>query len=383
MKTLSEVVINTPKSKVRKLFDMAAGKSNVISLGIGQPDFPSPDVLIEGTIKALKEKKTMYPPTRGLPELLKIISKKEKKEHNIESNWENNVIVTTGGSQAISLAMAVTLNPKDEVALSSPNFLSYLYVLQFNYAKAIEIKRNNDLSPDFDAIKKSITPKTKLFIVNSPNNPTGYVYKKKDWESLANIIIENDLYLLSDECYDKYLYDDNIHISPASLNGMAERTITLNSISKTYSATGLRLGYVIANQDIITLMEKYHQYTTAGVNHPIQYGTLAALSHDISYLTEIIKGYSKRRDLVYDRLNKIGLTVSKPGGAFYIMPSIRHLNISSDDFAMQLMDKKAVAVVPGDIFGKFSDDRIRISYATDIATLNSALDRIEDFVSYL
>ena len=383
MKDLSDVVKHAPKSKVRKLFNLAASKPDIISLGIGQPDFPAPEPLINGTIDALKSRKTVYPPTRGLPELLKIISETTKKERGIESNWEDNLMITNGASQALALAMAIILNPDDEVVLSSPNFLSYYYILQFQYAKAIEIKRNDDLSPDFDSMKKSITPKTKLIIANSPNNPTGYVYKQKEWEELADIVIENDLYLLSDECYDKIVYDDNKHISPASLNGMGDRTVTINSISKTFAATGLRLGYVFANSEIITQMEKYHQYTAAGVNHPTQYGALAAFKYGSSYLGDIIRDYEKRRDFVYKKLNVIGLNVSKPGGAFYIMPKIGHLGLSSDEFSMKLVEEKGVAVIPGDVFGIYSDDRIRISYATSMDKLERAMEKIEEFVNTL
>lgn len=383
MKDLSDVVKKAPKSKVRKLFNLAANRPDVISLGIGQPDFPAPEPLINGTINALKDRKTVYPPTRGLPELLKIISETAKKQSGIESNWEDNLMITNGASQALALALAITLNPNDEVVLSSPNFLSYYYILQFQYAKAIEIKRNDDLSPDFDSMKKAITPKTKLIIVNSPNNPTGYVYKQKDWEELAEMVTENDLFLLSDECYDKFIYDDNKHLSPASLNGMKDRTITINSISKTFAATGLRLGYVIANSEITNQMEKYHQYTAAGVNHPTQYGAIAAFKHGSSYLNEIIKDYEKRRDFVYEKLNKNGLNVSKPGGAFYIMPKIGHFGLSSDEFSMKLVEEKGVAVIPGDVFGIYSDDRIRISYATSMDKLEQATEKIGEFVNTL
>jgi aminotransferase len=232
-------------------------------------------------------------------------------------------------------------------------------------------------------MKRKITPNTKMIIVNSPNNPTGYVYKKKEWEELAEIVIENDLYLLSDECYYKYVYDNNVHISPASLNGMEDRTITLNSISKTYSATGLRLGYVVANSDIITLMEKYHQYSVAGVNHPTQVGTVKAMQSKGLNFDKIRSAFVSRRDLSFNRLRGMGFEVSKPEGAFYIMPSIKKFGLSADEFSMKLIEKEGVAVVPGDIFGSYSDHRIRISYATDTGKLKTAYDRIEKFVSKL
>lgn len=383
MKKLSETISNTPKSKIRKLFDLAAGKSDIISLGIGQPDTPSPQSLIDGTIEALKNRKTVYAPTRGIPELLKTIEKKAKVENNINAEWKKNIIITNGGSQSITLAMATLLNPKDEILLSSPNFLSYFYCSRFFYSIPVEVQRYENFSPNFDLMRKKITPKTKAIIINSPNNPTGYTYSRKDWEELANIVIDNDLFLISDEVYEKYVYDDNKPFSPASMNGMENRTVTLNAISKTFSATGFRLGYVIANEEIITLMEKYLQYTAAGVNHPTQFGAVAAYTSNDSNFDELRKLFKERRDLVYTRLNKMGLKVEKPGGSFYIMPSIKDLNISADDFALKLMEEKGVAVVPGDGFGSYSSDMIRISYAIQIEKLEQAMNKIEEFISSL
>ncbi|MHA1395834.1 MAG: pyridoxal phosphate-dependent aminotransferase, partial [Promethearchaeota archaeon] len=354
MKELSSAVLNAPKSKIRKLFDMAAGRTDVISLGIGQPDNPSPQSLIDGTIKALNERKTMYAPTRGIPELRKVIAEKVKKENKIDADWEKNIIIANGGSQAITFGFAVTVNPGDEILINSPNFVSYFYCSQFFYGKTIEIPRNADLSPNFDKLKNNITKKLKIMLICSPNNPTGYVLNKKEWEELADIVIENDLYLISDEPYEKFVYDNNKALSPASLNGMFERTITLNCISKSFAAPGFRLGYVVASEQLINLMEVYMQYTIAGVNHPAQYGAVQAFREGMDWFPKVLKSYKERRDIIYERLKKMGFEVSKPGGAFYIMPSIKKFKMSADDFSMKLMEEKGVAVVPGDIFGKYS-----------------------------
>lgn len=380
MKPLSNIVKNAPKSKIRKLFDMAAGRSDVISLGIGQPDFSTPQPLIDGTIEALKARKTMYAPTRGVPELRNLVAEKVGKENGIKADGNCNVIIANGGSQAITLAMAVILNPGDEVLFSSPNFVSYFYCTQFFQAKVVEIPRNHDLSPNFDEYRKKITSKTKAIIVCSPNNPSGYTYTRKEWEELKDIVIENDLYLISDEVYERFVYDDRTPLSPASLEGMAERTITLNAVSKTYAAPGYRLGYVVASDKIVDLMEKYMQYTVAGVNHAAQYGAITAMKADQDFFAPIKKQFIERRDFVYKRLADIGFEVSKPNGSFYIMPSVSSFNISADDFAMQLMKEKAVAVVPGDIFGSYSADKIRISYAVEMTKLEEAMNRIESFV---
>ena len=380
MKELSQKVAKAPKSKIRELFDLASGRKEVISLGIGQPDFETPDPAIEGNINALKKKITYYAPTRGTPELLKLLEDKLRKFNNIEANWDKNIIVTNGGSQALSLTFATVFNPGDEIIISSPNFLSYFYLALFYGVKVVEIKRNDDFSINLTEIQKAITPNTKAILINSPNNPTGYVLTLKELTRINEIVIENDLYLISDEVYENYLYDGLRHYSPASFKAMFERTITLNAMSKLFSATGFRLGYVAANKEIIDLMEKYHQYSAAGTNHAAQYGFIEALKMDRSFFKEILQNFDKRRLLTYNRLTELNFEVVKPKGAFYIMPSIKNFHISSSEFSRRIMESQGVAIVPGDIFGSYSDDRLRISYATEYSKLSEALDRIEKFI---
>jgi aminotransferase len=383
MKELSQKVAKAPKSKIRELFDLASGRKDVISLGIGQPDFATPDPAIEGNINALKKKITYYAPTRGTPELLKLLENKLRKFNNIEANWDKNIIVTNGGSQALSLTFATVFNPGDEIIISSPNFLSYFYLALFYGVKVVEIKRNDDFSINLIEIQKAITPNTKAILINSPNNPTGYVLSLKELTRINEIVIENDLYLISDEVYENYLYDGLRHYSPASFKEMFERTITLNAMSKLFSATGFRLGYVAASKEIIDLMEKYHQYSAAGTNHAAQYGFIEALKMDRSFFEEILQNFDKRRLLAYNRLTELNFEVVKPKGAFYIMPSIKNFHISSSEFSRRIMESQAVAIVPGNIFGSFSDDRLRISYATEYSKLSEALDRIEKFIASL
>ncbi|TXT64707.1 MAG: Aspartate aminotransferase [Promethearchaeota archaeon] len=384
MKELSKILKEkTPKSKIRELFDLAAGRSDVISLGIGQPDFDTPDPAIKGTIEALKKNITHYAPTRGIPLLLEQIEKKAKNVNHLSVNWKENIIITNGGSQALTLAFASLFNPGEELLVCSPNFISYFYLGPFFGVKVNEIKRNEDFSPDFDAMKHAITSKTKAILINSPNNPTGYAYSSQELEQLIQIVRENDLYLISDEVYENYIYDGLKHISPASKDEMFERTITINAMSKLYSATGFRLGYAIAREEIIDLMEKYHQYTVAGTNHAAQYGFSEALKMENHFFENILASYKQRRDFVYSRLREIGFQVVKPKGAFYIMPSLKKFNISSEDFSMKIMKEKGVAVVPGNIFGSFSEDKLRISYATEMKQLKEAMKRIEEFVEKL
>ena len=383
MKELSHKVAEAPKSKIRELFDLASGRKDIISLGIGQPDFATPDPAIEGNINALKKKITYYAPTRGTPELLKLLEEKLRNFNKIETVWDKNIIVTNGGSQALSLAYATIFNPGDEIIISSPNFLSYFYLALFYGVKVVEIKRNNDFSINFEEIERSINPKTKAILINSPNNPTGYALSLKELEKINDMVIKNDLYLISDEVYENYLYDGLKHISPASYNEMFERTITTNAMSKLFSATGFRLGYVVANEKIIELVEKYHQYTAAGTNHAAQYGFIEALKMDRSFFKAILQSFDKRRLLAYKRLNELNFEVEKPKGAFYIMPSIKNFQISSSEFSRRIMETQGVAIVPGDVFGSYSDDRLRISYATEYRKLSEALDRIEKFTSSL
>jgi len=385
VKDLSRVLKEkTPKSKIRELFDLAAGRSDVISLGIGQPDFGTPDPAIEGNITALKKNITQYAPTRGVPELMEQVADKVNQINNIVADPSKNIIITNGGSQALTLTFASIFNPGDELLLFSPNFISYFYLGPFFGVTVREIKRNDDFSPNLDQLERAITENTKAILINSPNNPTGYTFTAQEIRKLADIVLENDLYLMSDEVYENYIYDEGLeHLSPGSLDEMFERTITLNAMSKLYSATGFRLGYAVARSEIVDLMEKYHQYTVAGTNHAAQYGFIEALKMDNSFFNEILAEYKKRRDFTFKRLNEIGFDVVKPKGAFYIMPSLEPFGISSQEFSMQLMESKGVAVVPGDIFGSYSDKKLRISYATEMEKLKQAMNRIEDFIGNL
>jgi len=380
MKELSHKISQAPKSAIRELFDLALGRTDVISLGIGQPDFQTPDPAIQGNINALKNNITMYAPTRGIPELLELIENKLSKVNNIQTDWKDNIMVTNGASQAITLAYASIFNPGDELVISSPNFVSYLYCGLFFGIKVVEAERNKDFSPNIERIKNSITDKTKAILINSPNNPTGHALKLKELRELVDVVIENDLYLITDEVYENYIYDNLEHTSPASLNGMFERTITVNAMSKLFSATGFRLGYVVASKEIIDLMEKYHQYTVAGTNHAAQYGFIEALKMDTKFFDKIWKSFDERRLFVYNRLQQMGFETVKPLGAFYIMPSTKNFNMNGDEFSRAVMKQQAVAVVPGSIFGSFSNDRIRISYATEMKKLKEAMDRIEKFI---
>ncbi len=380
MKDLSKAVLNSKKSSIRKLFELVLSAKNAISFGIGQPDFSAPEHVDEAFIKAIKQGKSQYAPTLGLPRLRELIAEKYRKENNIDWVNKENVMVSNGGSHALQLSYACLTNPGDEILVSSPNFLSYFYLSEFYGLKCVEIPRKSDLSPDFEKIQDGITQKTKFIIINSPNNPTGYVYTKEEMESLRDIVIDNDLYLISDEVYENFIYEGRTHISPACYDGMENRTITLNAMSKTFGTPGYRVGYIAAPSNVLSLMEKYAQYTAAGVSHPTQYAAISALENGNPNMDSIIFRYNENRKYCIERLKNMEFDVVEPRGAFYIMPSIEKFSDSSDQFAEELMKKQEVAVVPGSGFGSFSENLIRISYATTKDNLEEGFNRIEQFL---
>ncbi|MBN2156002.1 MAG: aminotransferase class I/II-fold pyridoxal phosphate-dependent enzyme [Candidatus Lokiarchaeota archaeon] len=383
MKPVSDAVLHSKKSSIRKLFELFLKSTDAISLGIGQPDFQTPENIMNGIRKALDNQKTMYPPALGIDELREAVGEKFRKENSMRWVQKENVMVTVGGSQAIALTFAALTNPGDEILINSPNFLSYYYIPAYYHTNLVEVARNPDYSINFEQLERKITPKTKLLIINSPNNPTGYVLTKNEVEKVVDLVIKHDLYLLSDEVYEKYLYNGRTHISPASLDGVEDRTITINSISKTFSATGLRVGYLAAPADIIPLMEKYAQYTAAGTAHPIQYGAVAGIKNGNPKMAEIIRKYDERRKYSFKRLEELNFDCPIPHGAFYIMPSVKNYAKTGDQFSEDLFNKQKVAVVGGSSFGSFSSDKVRISYATTKENLEKAFERIEKYLEDL
>ena len=386
VKPLSTKLKGIPRSNIRKLFDLLSSKQDAISLGIGQPDFGAPREVIDGTIAALEAGKgSVYAPTMGVPRLRELVAQKLERENNIVADPNANVLIAPGGSGTISLAFSALFNPGDELLMFSPNFVSYFHVARIFDATVVEAPRRADFGPDVDAIASLITPHTKAILINSPNNPTGYTYSKDELEAVSSLCVDNDLYLISDEVYEKYLYDGRQHVSPASLDGMADRTITINAFSKTFSVTGMRVGFLSANESITALMENFLQFTSAGTNHPCQYGAISGLEYLLenpSFLDEHVATYAARRDTCHARLNEMGLTCPKPGGAFYIMPDVSATGMNGDEFSSKLVDGHGVAVVPGSTFGQYSGNLVRISYALREDLLDEALNRIETFLGH-
>ena len=381
MKPLSDAILNSQKSAIRKLFELLLKSSDGISFGIGQPDFTSPDFVNDEIIKALKEHKTQYAPALGLPTLRRVVAQKFQNENNMKWVETENTMITNGGSQALQLCFAVLSNPGDEMIMSSPNFLSYIYLASYYHLKLVEVPRLENYAPDLEGIRQSITPKTKFIMINSPNNPTGYVFTKKQMDELVQIVLENDLYLVSDEVYEKFLYNDHIHISPASYDEMAERTLTLNALSKTFGATGLRLGYVAANKNIIGMITTTTPSTFCTVTKPTQYGAIEALVKGNPDIPQILQKYDKKRLFTLKRLKELQFDLVEPYGAFYIMPRLNpKWNMTSEVFSNDLVKEEHVACVPGNGFGSYSNNSLRISYATSDELLEEGFNRIERFL---
>ena len=322
----------------------------------------------------------MYAPTLGIPQLRNAVAEKCRRENNLSWVEAKNVIITNGGSQGIQFAYAALSNPGDEITLSSPNFLSYYYVASFYNLKAVEVPRKPDFSVDIEGIRKAVTPKTKFILINTPNNPTGYAFTKKEMDEIVQIVLENDLYLVSDEVYEKFLYEGRQHVSPASYPEMATRTVTMNAMSKTFGGPGLRCGYVVASEEIINLLEKYSQYVAAGVNHAVQYGAVAAYQKGNPEMDKIIASYDQKRRYSLKRLTELGFETPTPYGAFYIMPKISAFSKNSEAFSEAMMKAVEVAVVPGSGFGSYSNEYVRMCYAMDDKLLEEGFDRIERFL---
>jgi aspartate/methionine/tyrosine aminotransferase len=383
MKPLSQAIVNAKKSSIRRLFALVLEARNAISFGIGQPDFgPSPPVL-EAVKAALDRGVTGYAPAQGIPPALEAVAQKFREENAMSWVTPDHVILANGGSQGIQLAYDVLTNPGDEVIVNSPGFLSYYYMCDFTHTRCVEVPLQPDYSLDVNAILEAITPQTKLIVLNSPSNPTGYTCSEAEIKAVVDACIDHDLYLFSDEVYEHFLYEGARHISPASYPGMEDRTVTLNAMSKTFGGTGLRLGYLAASPDIIQNMEKYIQYCSAGVNHPMQYALLEALKLGNAELPTIVAKYDKKRRFAVKRLQELGFETPIPTGAFYIMPKVSPFGLDSDEFSMALMKHGEVAVVPGSAFGSFAGDAIRISFATTDENLEEGFNRIERFVGSL
>ncbi|PMC40662.1 aromatic amino acid aminotransferase [Bacillus sp. UMB0899] len=378
---LSSTVKNLKPSGIRKFFDLASSMEGVISLGVGEPDFVTPWNVREASILSLEQGHTSYTANAGLLELRNEISHYVKEKTGITYSAKEEVLVTVGASQALDIALRAIVNPGDEVIVIEPSFVAYSSLVSLAGGVPVSVQTSGELEFKLQPsdLEKAITDKTKAIILCSPSNPTGTVLNKEDLEKIAGIIEKHDLLVISDEIYAELTYDET-YTSFVSVKGMAERTILVSGFSKGFAMTGWRLGYVAAHQEFLGAMLKIHQYAMMCAPTMAQYAAIEAIKNGKEDVMHMKKSYRQRRNLFVNALNEMGLSCHVPGGAFYAFPSIQKTNLSSEDFAEQLLMEEKVAVVPGSVFGESGEGYIRCSYASSLEQLQEALRRMQRFV---
>lgn len=383
-KVLSKAATSIEPSGIRRFFDLAAEMDDVISLGVGEPDFVTPDHIRKVGIETLEKGQTHYTANAGLIELRREISNYIKRSTGVEYNPANEVIVTVGGSEAIDLAVRAVVNPGDEVLVPEPSFVCYkpIATLAGGIAVPVVTTVENKFKLRAEQLKAAITPKTKLLILPYPNNPTGAIMTKEDLEEIAEVLRGTDILVLTDEIYSELTYGRE-HVSILSIDGMAERTIYVNGFSKAYAMTGWRLGYAAAPVEIMRQMIKIHQFGIMSSPTTSQFAAVEALRNGDADVKLMRDEYDKRRRTIVDGFNKIGLTCFEPEGAFYVFPQITSTGMDSNTFCETLLNQEKVAVVPGNAFGASGEGFIRCSYAYSVESIKLALERIEKFVNSL
>ena len=379
---LSKTITTIEPSGIRKFFDIVSEMEDAISLGVGEPDFDTPWHIRDEGIYSLEKGRTFYTSNAGLKELKIEISKYLDRRFGLQYDFNKEMLVTVGGSEAIDIAMRAMLDPGDEVLIPQPSYVSYVpcCVLANGTPVPIELKAENEFRLTAEELEAAITPKTKLLVMPFPNNPTGAVMEKKDLEAVAAVIKKHDLFVLSDEIYAELTYLDN-HVSIASIPGMRERTIVINGFSKSHAMTGWRLGYACGPEVIIKQMLKIHQFAIMCAPTTSQYAAVEALRNGDGDVAMMREEYNGRRRYVLERFKEMGLSCFEPFGAFYAFPCIKELGMTSDEFATKLLKTKKVAVVPGTAFGACEEGFLRISYAYSLDDLRIALDRVAEFVT--
>ena len=381
---LSSTIVNIKPSGIRKFFDIAAEMDDVISLGVGEPDFDTPWHVRDEGIYSLEKGRTSYTSNAGLKELKEEISKFLKRRYDLTYDPVKEMIVTVGGSEGIDICMRAMLDPGDEVLIPQPSYVSYepCCVLANGTPVIIELKAENEFRLTAEELEAAITPKTKLLVLPFPNNPTGAIMERKDLEAIAEVILKHDLYVLSDEIYSELTYTDN-HVSICNLPGMKERTVLINGFSKSHSMTGWRLGYACGPEVIIKQMLKIHQFAIMCAPTTSQYAAVEAMRNGDTDVQEMKMEYNVRRKYLLKRFGEMGVDCFEALGAFYVFPCIKEFGMSSDEFATTMLKSKKVCVVPGTAFGDCGEGFLRISYAYSMENLKIAMDRFEEFVKEL
>lgn len=381
---LSDKVVSISPSGIRKFFDIVSEMPDAISLGVGEPDFDTPWHIRDEGIYALEKGRTFYTSNAGLKELRQEIVRYLERRIHTSYNPADEVLITVGGSEGIDMAFRAMLNPGDEVLIPQPSYVSYepCAVLADGVPVIIELKAENDFRLTKQELLDAITDKTKILVLPFPNNPTGAIMEKKDLEEIAQVVIEKDIYVLSDEIYSELSYKGE-HVSIASLPGMKERTILINGFSKAYAMTGWRLGYACGPAEIIGQMTKIHQYAIMCAPTNSQYAAVEALRNGDADVAVMRESYDQRRRFLMNAFREMGLACFEPYGAFYAFPCIREFGMTSEEFATRFLEEEKVAVVPGTAFGACGEGFLRISYAYSLEQLKEALGRLGHFVARL
>ncbi|MGM9986737.1 MAG: aminotransferase [Bacillaceae bacterium] len=378
---LSEAALSLKPSGIRKFFDLASSMENVISLGVGEPDFVTPWSVREACIYSLEQGYTAYTSNAGLLELRQEVSKYLFDKFQVTYNPEDEVILTVGASQGIDIALRAILNPGDEVIIIEPCFVAYapLITMAGGVPVIVSATGENDFKVTGTQIMSAITEKTKAILLCNPNNPTGALLTKEELEEIASLVTKHNLLVISDEIYAELVYDED-YTSFAAIEGMKEHTILISGFSKTFAMTGWRLGILCAPAELISYMLKIHQYSIMSAPTMSQYAALEALQHGDAAVKEMRRSYKQRRNFITSAFEEMGLACPLPGGAFYVFPCIKETGLTSDEFAEQLLRQERVAVVPGSVFGECGEGYIRCSYATGIDQLVEATKRIQRFL---
>lgn len=379
----SKKIIGTPPSGIRKFFELIQGRDDIISLGVGEPDFSTPWLMREEAYYHLEQGHTSYTSNWGLPELRKEIARYLTR-YGMEYDASHEVLITIGVSEAIDAVLRAVLNPGDEIIICEPCYVSYQPLAALCDTTLIHLDTSvNGFYPTAAQIEAAITPRTKAVMLCSPSNPTGRIIPRQELEKIAEVVRKHQLWVLSDEVYCELVYDGNTHCSIGSLPGMKDYTIILNGFSKAFAMTGWRIGFMCCPADLMEQVYKLHQYSTICAPIMSQYAAMEGLKNGWSEVEKMRISYRQRRNLMYKALTEMGLPVTEPEGAFYIFPDIRSTGLTSEEFATRLIEKHQVAVVPGNVFGAGGEGYIRCCYATDIQKIKTALHRIADMVQEL
>lgn len=381
---LSDTIVTIPPSGIRKFFDIVSEMKDAISLGVGEPDFDTPWHIRDEGIYSLEKGRTFYTSNAGLKELKIEICRYLKRRFDVAYDYNTEVMVTVGGSEAIDIALRAMLNPGDEVLIPQPSYVSYTpcTILAGGVPVTIELEEKDQFRLTKEKLLEKITPKTKVLILPFPNNPTGSIMEAKDLAEIAKIVEEKDLFVISDEIYSELTYVGD-HCTIAAFPGMKERTVLINGFSKSYAMTGWRLGYACAPELILKQMLKIHQFAIMCAPTTSQYAAIEALRNGDSDVAEMREAYDQRRRFLVKAFRDMGFDCYEPQGAFYVFPSIKKFGMTSDEFALKLLEEEKVAVVPGTAFGDCGEGFLRVSYAYSLQDLKKALERIERFVKRL